>query len=87
MIWVLHGQICKKKDNGLTKFYSLLIAIAQTTSIFVIFWGFLMFYQFFFSPQVKRCAIITYKHAIYILYLELLNDLRLSKYQESVQTQ
>ena len=26
-----------------------------------------MFYQFFLSPQVKRCAIITYKHGIYEL--------------------
>ena len=33
-----------------------------------------MFYQTFLSPQVKRCAIITYKHDIY----KLLNDLRLS---------
>ena len=36
-----------------------------------------MFYQIFFSPQVKRCAIITYKHSIYELRHELLNDLRL----------
>ena len=33
-----------------------------------------MFYQTCLSPQVKRCAIITYKHDIY----KLLNDLRLS---------
>ena len=32
-----------------------------------------MFYQIFFSPQVKWCAIITYKHGIY----ELPNGLRL----------
>ena len=32
-----------------------------------------MFYQIFLSPQVKQCAIITYKHGIY----ELPNDLRL----------
>ena len=31
---------------------------------FHIFWDFSMFYQFFLSPQVKRCAIITYKHGI-----------------------
>ena len=31
----------------------------------------------FLSPQVKRCAIITYKHGIYELLHELLNDLRL----------
>ena len=26
-----------------------------------------MFYQIFLSPQVKRCAIITYKHGMYRL--------------------
>ena len=36
-----------------------------------------MFYQIFLSPQVKRCAIITYKHAIYELPDKLPNDLRL----------
>ena len=36
-----------------------------------------MFYQIFISPQVKRCAIITYKHGIYELSYELQNDLRL----------
>ena len=36
-----------------------------------------MFYQIFFSPQVKRCAIITSKHSIYELPCELPNDLRL----------
>ena len=36
-----------------------------------------MFYQVFFSPQVKRWAIITYKHDIYQLPHELSNDLRL----------
>ena len=34
-----------------------------------------MFYQLFFSPQVKRSAIITYKHGIYIFPHELPNDL------------
>ena len=34
-----------------------------------------MFYQIFLSPQVKGCAIITYKHAIYELPHELPNDL------------
>ena len=36
-----------------------------------------MFYQISFSPQVKRCAIITYKHGIYELLHELPNDVRL----------
>ena len=35
-----------------------------------------MFYQIFLSPQVKRWTIITYKHGIYELGHELLNDLR-----------
>ena len=49
-----------------------------------------MFYQIFPSPQVKRCAIITYKHGIYELSHEFPNDLRLNnrnkirKYQETV---
>ena len=36
-----------------------------------------MFYQIFLSPQMKRCAIITYKHGIYELPHELPKDLRL----------
>ena len=44
----------------------------------LIFWGFLMLYQTFHSPQVKRCAIITYKHGIYQLPHELSNELRLT---------
>ena len=50
-----------------------------------------MFHQIFLSPQVKRCAIITYKNGIYELSQELSSDLRLTilefrKYQESVET-
>ena len=40
-----------------------------------------MFYQIFFSPQVKRCAIITYKYGIYELPHELPNDLRLRHFR------
>ena len=36
-----------------------------------------MFYQINLSPQVKRCTIITYKHGIYDLPEELLNELKL----------
>ena len=36
-----------------------------------------MFYQIFLSPEVKRWAIITYKHRIYELPHELPNDLKL----------
>ena len=42
---------------------------------FIIFWDFSMFYQIFLSPQVKRCAIITYEHGTYELPHELPNDL------------
>ena len=37
-----------------------------------------MFYQLFLSPQVKRWAIIKYKHGIYELPHELANHLRLT---------
>ena len=36
-----------------------------------------MFLQIFLSPQVKRSAIITYKHGIYKLSHELPNKLKL----------
>ena len=38
-----------------------------------------MFCQTFLSPQVKRCAIFTYKHGIHELLHELPKDLRLRK--------
>ena len=52
-----------------------LIILASAIS-FIIFWVFSMFYQIFLSPQVKRWAIISYKHDIYELSHELPNDLR-----------
>ena len=36
-----------------------------------------MFYQIPLSPEVKRCAIISYEHGIYELPHELPNDIRL----------
>ena len=36
-----------------------------------------MFYEIFLSSQVKRCTTISYKHGIYELSDDLLNDLRL----------
>ena len=56
--------------------YMLLL---RTGIIFIIIWDFLMFYQIFFSPQVKRWAIITYKQGIYEFLHKLPNDLRLRK--------
>ena len=46
--------------------------------MFIIFRDFLIFYQIFYSPQVERYAIITYKHGIYKLPHEFSNDFRLS---------
>ena len=40
----------------------------------------------FLSPQLKRSAIITYKHGIYELPHELPTDLRLRKYHENLKT-
>ena len=36
-----------------------------------------MFFQSFLSPQVKRWAIITYKHCMYEMHHEFPNELRL----------
>ena len=47
----------------------------EPTISFIIFWDFPMFYQIFLSLQVKRWAIITYKHGIYELPHELPNNL------------
>ena len=48
-----------------------------TTIICMVIWNFLMFYQIFLSLQLKRCAVITYKHGIYKLPKELPSNLRL----------
>ena len=44
-----------------TKNVACLVQTKATIS-FIIFWDFSMFYQVFLSPQMKRWAIITYKH-------------------------
>ena len=44
-----------------------------STILVIIFWDFLMLYQVFFSPQVKRIVIICNKHGIYELLQELPN--------------
>ena len=49
-----------------------------------------MFYQIFFSPEVKRSVIISSKHGIYELPHEFLNNLRLrilGNYKISVKSQ
>ena len=42
-----------------------------------------MFWQIFISPQVKRSAIISYKHGIYELPQELPNNLSLKKLEKN----
>ena len=43
----------------------------------IILWDFLMFYQTFLSPQVKRSTMISNKQGAYELRREFPNDLRL----------
>ena len=55
------------------------VAVGKFTILAIIFWDFLMFYQTFLSPQVKRIVIISNKHGIYELPNELPNDLRMCR--------
>ena len=48
-----------------------------STVMEIILWDFLMFYQIFLSPKVKRIAIISNKQGVYELLHKLPNDLRL----------
>ena len=48
-----------------------------STIMEIILWDFLMLYQIFLSPQVKRSAIISNKQHVYELFHELPNDLNL----------
>ena len=54
-----------------------MLVIEWSIIFFIIFWDFLMFYQFFLSPQVKRWEIIIYKRGIYMLPHELPKEFRL----------
>ena len=49
-----------------------------TTMMYIIFWEFLVFYEFFYSPQVKRSVIISHKHGICNLLYKLKNKVRFS---------
>ena len=60
-----------------TEIYDIHIILFSTIS-FIKFWDFLMFYQIFFSPQVKQWGIITYKLGIWELPYEFPNDVRLT---------
>ena len=52
--------------------------VSLSTIMDIIFGDFLILYQIFFSPQVKRSVIISNNYGIYELPHELPNDLRLS---------
>ena len=54
--------------------YEFTILNCHKTTIILIFWNFLMFYQIFLSPKRKQCVIITSKHE---LPHKLLNNLKL----------
>ena len=65
-----------RKNNCRDQYAGLAIEFKATITI-IIFLDFLMFYQFFLSPQVNGSAIIIKKDDIYDLPRELSNDLRL----------
>ena len=54
------------------------------TTIFIIFWDFLIDEQIFFLPQVKRSVIHSNKHGIYELPHKLLNDFRLTCFPHGI---
>ena len=58
----------------------------RATIMGIILWDFLMLYQIFLSPQVKRSAIISNKQGEYELPHELQNVLRSSKNRENFKT-
>ena len=59
-----------KKHRKVTKRLKLILKEIQGAAVlFIIFWDFLMFYQIFFSPGVKRSVIIISKHNIYELLI------------------
>ena len=77
---LVNCEIFAKEFNFLLTWSQIFVIwVLKPLIIFIIFWDFLMFYQIFFSPQVKRSAIITYKHGIYELPHVLPNNLRLRK--------
>ena len=67
-----------KDDNHWASLQCLVILIMlQSTIMDLIFWDFVILYQIFFSPQVKRSVIVSNKHGIHKLPLELPHKLRL----------
>ena len=68
LIWYIFYSIATAESN---------FPLKVTYYHVIKFWDFSMFYQFFLSPQVKWCAIITYKHGIYELPHKLPKELRL----------
>ena len=68
-----HKYLLQIKTYTLDIIYYILYS--RPTVSFIIFWDFSTFYQIFLSPQVKRWAIIIYKHCIYKLPHELPNDI------------
>ena len=57
----------------------------QTTMV-IIFWAFLMFYQFFLSPRVKQSLINTNKLVYSSCLAEQLRILEIRKVQNNVKT-
>ena len=65
------------KKPFLKDFYIWESTLRQLSFNLIIFWDLLMFAKLFFLPQVKWCAIVTYKDDVYVLPHALPKDSRL----------
>ena len=72
------GSIIRFSSHSIVKIVLTMTRFLWESTISCItFLDFSMFYKVFCSPQMKRWAIIPYKHGIYELSHKLPNDLRL----------
>ena len=69
--------------NSLTILHLLRQVSLRSTKMNIIFWEFLILYQIFFSPQVKRSVIISNRHGIYELSQE---NLKISQNYNPIKT-
>ena len=77
-IWAHQLGVLEHVSTGyLSRTEEKYLELRVSTIILIASWNSLIFYQLFLSPQVKRCAIISYKQGINELPHKLPNDLRL----------
>ena len=79
MLYGLNPLQRRRKLLSVKQAKVLASSFANSQNNFHDIWDFLMFWQIFFSPQVKWSAVVSNKHAIYELPHELRNDLGTEK--------